>query len=213
MNTGRQPARLAGAEIDRGCHVCAFFHDREEEYRLLLPFMQEGLDRGDKLCQILDVKHREERLRRLAEAGVKIDPSASRDQCEVRVWEDAHLREGRFDQYAMLALIEEILTSGKGSRSGLTRFWANMEWSLEDRPGVRDILEYEARLNSVLPNYDDVVVCTYDLHRFSAPTVMDILRTHPMVIVGGILQQNPFYVPPDEFLRELQERTRPAVSA
>ena len=37
---------------------------------------------------------------------------------------------------------------------------------------------------------------------------MDILRTHPMVIIGGILQQNPFFVPPDEFLRELRERAK-----
>ncbi len=35
---------------------------------------------------------------------------------------------------------------------------------------------------------------------------MDILRTHPMVIIGGTLQRNPFFVPPDEFLRELGER-------
>jgi hypothetical protein len=44
--------------------------------------------------------------------------------------------------------------------------------------------------------------------RFGANVVMDILRTHPMVIIGGILQQNPFFVPPDEFLRELRERAR-----
>jgi hypothetical protein len=42
--------------------------------------------------------------------------------------------------------------------------------------------------------------------RFGANVVMDILRTHPMVIIGGILQENPFFVPPDEFLRELRER-------
>ena len=35
---------------------------------------------------------------------------------------------------------------------------------------------------------------------------MDILRTHPMVIVGGILQRNPFFVPPEQFLQELQSR-------
>ena len=35
---------------------------------------------------------------------------------------------------------------------------------------------------------------------------MDILRTHPMVIVGGVLQKNPFFVPPAEFLLELRER-------
>ena len=44
---------------------------------------------------------------------------------------------------------------------------------------------------------------------------MDILRTHPMVIVAGILQENPFFVPPDEMLRELRQRARhgPAATA
>ena len=42
--------------------------------------------------------------------------------------------------------------------------------------------------------------------RFGANVVMDILRTHPMVIIGGTLQRNPFFVLPDEFLRELRER-------
>ena len=41
---------------------------------------------------------------------------------------------------------------------------------------------------------------------------MDILRTHPMAIIGGVLQANPFWVTPDEFLRELDaRRAKPAV--
>jgi hypothetical protein len=28
-----------------------------------------------------------------------------------------------------------------------------------------------------------------------------------MIILGGILQENPFFVPPDEFLRELRQRS------
>jgi hypothetical protein len=35
---------------------------------------------------------------------------------------------------------------------------------------------------------------------------MDVMRTHPMIIVGGILQQNPFFMPPQEFLQELHQR-------
>jgi hypothetical protein len=35
---------------------------------------------------------------------------------------------------------------------------------------------------------------------------MDIMRTHPHVIIGGVLQENPFYVPADEFLQELGRR-------
>jgi hypothetical protein len=40
--------------------------------------------------------------------------------------------------------------------------------------------------------------------------LIDILRTHPMVIIGGALQANPFWIPPDEFLRELRARRQNA---
>jgi hypothetical protein len=33
---------------------------------------------------------------------------------------------------------------------------------------------------------------------------MDILRTHPMAIIGGTLHENPFFVTPDQFLLELR---------
>jgi hypothetical protein len=33
-----------------------------------------------------------------------------------------------------------------------------MEWALEDRPGVDDLVEYETRLNYVLPRYKDPVI-------------------------------------------------------
>jgi hypothetical protein len=48
------------------------------------------------------------------------------------------------------------------------------------------------------------------LAKFSAAIVMDVLRTHPQVIVGGILRENPFYVPPEEFLRDLRDRASAA---
>jgi hypothetical protein len=35
---------------------------------------------------------------------------------------------------------------------------------------------------------------------------MDVLRTHPVVIMGGLLHDNPFFVPPDQFLLEIRER-------
>ena len=208
MGQHNHSVTLAGSALKRRCHACAFFHDREEEYRLLLPFVQEGFERRDKIFQIVDGRHRDERLRRIGARGVDIAMAEDSGQLEVRPWANAHLREDRFDQYAMLALVEEVLGKGK-DEFGFTRFWANMEWSLEDFPGVDDIVEYESRLNDVTSRFDDVVVCTYHLNRFSATVVMDILRTHPQVIVGGILQENPFYVPPQQFLRELRTRNIP----
>jgi hypothetical protein len=81
-----------------------------------------------------------------------------------------------------------------------------MEWALVDLPGVEDLIEFETRVNYVTPKYDNIVICTYDLSKFNASVVMDALRTHPAVIVGGLLQENPFFIPPDQFLIEIKER-------
>ena len=59
----------------------------------------------------------------------------------------------------------------------------------------------------------DPELCTYDLTNFSASLMMDMLRVHPVVIVGGVLQENPFFVPPDQFLLELRERKSARSSA
>jgi hypothetical protein len=196
--------------LDRYRHVCAFFHSHDEENRVLLPFVREGIEVGEKVFQILDPGLRQEHVRGLAAGGLDVDAAERRKQLEVRVWEEIYLRDGRFDQQAMLHLIQEILERGKTEGFPLTRFVANMEWALEHRPGAEDIVEYEARLNYVLPRYKDPVICTYDLARFGAGVVVDILRTHPMAIIGSILHENPFYIPPDEFLLELRQRTGPS---
>jgi hypothetical protein len=105
-------------------------------------------------------------------------------------------------------LIQEVLSEGKHNGFPLTRLVAHMEWSLENQPGVDELLEYETRLNYVLPNFEDPVICVYDLGKFTAGTVIDILRTHPMVLLSGTMHVNPFYIPPDEFLQEIRARTQ-----
>jgi hypothetical protein len=152
-----QPVHLAGSVLDRKRHVCAFFHTKDEEYRVLLPFILEGFEHGDKAFHIVDPGHRGEHMRRLREAGIDTEAAEERGQLQVKRWQDAYLRGGHFDQEAMLALIQEVLNGGKVEGFPLTRLVANMEWALEDRPGVEDIVEYETRLNYVLPKYDDAV--------------------------------------------------------
>lgn len=54
--------------------------------------------------------------------------------------------------------------------------------------------------------HPDPIVCLYDLNKCGGALIVDAMRTHPAVIIGSVLQENPFFVPPDEFLRELQDR-------
>jgi hypothetical protein len=200
--------QLATTLIETRCHVCAFFRGSNEEYKVLIPFLREGINTGDKAVEILKPAHRPEHVRRLTEAGVPVKSVLARGQLELRDWSDTYLRNGRFDQHEMTALLEKIARDGERRGTGVTRLWADMQWAAEESWDVRELVEYEAGLNKMLPKHNMATVCAYDLTRFRSSVVMDVLRTHPLVIVGGALRQNPFYVEPDEFLRELNERVR-----
>jgi hypothetical protein len=137
-------------------------------------------------------------------AGIDVAAVQQHGQLELREWAEAHLQGGFFDQDRTLALIDEIRRRAKEQGFLRIRFVTHLEWALEDRPGVDGLLKYEASAN-IVP-FEDPVVCVYDLAKFGGDVVVDIMRTHPQIIIGGILQENSFFVPPQVFLRELRER-------
>jgi hypothetical protein len=206
MRASDRSVQFAGGTLGVQRHICAFFNSIDEEHRVLRSFIRDGLEGGEKGFHIVDPELRDEHLKRLAEAGINVESAIATGQLEVRPWQEAYLRGDRFNQDAMLALIEEVLQSGTATGYPLTRLLAHMEWALLDKPGIDDLVEYETRLNYVLPKYDDPVICTYDLSKFGSSVAIDVMRTHPAVIIGGVLQENPFFVPPDEFLLEIRER-------
>ena len=158
MSTAGTPIHFANATLGADRHICAFFHSPDEEYSVLLPFICEGIERGEKAFHIVDPRLREDHLARLRAAGIDTDAVSGSGQLVVKRWQDAYLRDGHFDQDRMLALIEEVLAAGPAEGYSLTRLVAHMEWALEDFPGVNDLVEYETRLNFVLPKYQDPVI-------------------------------------------------------
>jgi hypothetical protein len=206
MATSDHSVQFAGGILGRQRHICAFFNSTDEEHRVLRSFIKDGFDQGDKAFHLVNPVRREEHLKRLAEAGINVQEAMDIGQLEVRPWQDGPLHGGRLDQDTWLTSFEQVLQSGPKAGYAQTRFLAHMEWALVQLPGVEDLIEFETRVNYVVPKYDDIVICTYDLSRFPASVVIDAMRTHPIVIVGGLLHENPFFVPPDQFLQEIKER-------
>jgi hypothetical protein len=204
-----RPIRLAGSTLGRRAHICAFFNRPDEQYEVLIPFVKDGLELGEKAVHTVDPKRRNEHIERLATAGIDIEAAHQSGQFELRDWANTHLRDGGFDQSNTLGLFQQVVKQAKQNGFPLVRFITHMEWALEVEMDVNDLLEYEARANDIWIRPEgpvNPVICTYDLSRFSGDVVADVMRTHPMVIIGGILQENPFFVDPEELLGELRQR-------
>src|SRR5579864_8201219 len=206
MKTAATPIRFAGSRLGEARHVCAFFHSIDEEYRVLLPFIKDGFECGDKAIHVVNPDQHQDHLQRLAEVGIDTTAAQQSGQFELRTNTEVYLPDGRFDQDRMLEVFEQLASGNAKGGYPLSRICCRMDWAVEDRSHVDDVIEFESRVNDVWLRHDDTVICTYHLGRFGGDAVIDIMRTHPLVIVGGILQQNPFFVPPDEFLREFRQR-------
>jgi hypothetical protein len=202
------PIKFAGSTLGDFHHICAFFSSQDEEYRTTLPFMRDGLAAGDRLVNFVP-QDRTDHDDRLRAGGIDVDGSRKTRQLEDFKSEDAYIeKNGHFDGESMLRLVPQILTSGRDLGFRMTRLIAHAEHVMKDANDADAFIEYESRLNFILPKYPDAVVCTYDLDRINAGCVMDVLRTHPLVVLGGLLQENRFFVPPDEFLREIAKRRK-----
>ncbi len=206
MTKTTPPIPFAGSQLDQMRHVCAFFDSEDEEYRVLLPFIKDGFECGHRAVHVVNPDQHEGHQHRLSGAGIDLIAARKSGQFELRTSTETYLREGRFDQDRMLQAFEQIASGSPNNRFPLSRIVCHMDWAADGHSYVDDLVEFESRVNQVWERHEDVVICTYDLRKFGGDTVIDVMRTHPMVIIGGILQQNPFFVPPEEFLREYRQR-------
>jgi hypothetical protein len=202
MRTAVPPVRLGGSHLGAVRHVCAFFSSDDEAYRVLVPFIVDGFACGQKAVHVVRPGQERAHLDRLAAAGLDLNAIESAGQLEIRLNTATYLQGGRFDQHRMLAAFESMASGNAKSSFPLSRIICDMDW-VADTPSMHnDIIEFESRVNDVWQRHDDIVICVYDLKKLTGDMAIDIMRTHPIVLIGHVLQQNPFFVPPDQFLRE-----------
>jgi hypothetical protein len=108
MKSVTTPISLAGSHLSETRHVCAFFNNDEEEYRVLLPFIKDGLKSGDKAVHVLNPEQHQDHLQRLTAAGINPAVAQQSGQLELRTNTEVYLPDGRFDQDRMLQVFEQL---------------------------------------------------------------------------------------------------------
>ena len=123
-------------------------------------------------------------------------------------WDDAHVKGGTFDPARMMSDLDAMGSGSMARRGRLPmRLVGQMGVGLlEIRPGIEQLVEYEATVNDMLNRGRTPTVCVYVTRRLSGAILMDLLRAHPLAVMNGRLHENPFYTPAAEMLRELRRR-------
>jgi DNA-binding CsgD family transcriptional regulator len=186
-------------EIRPGTHVCALYSGAAERDSLLFPFLREGLREGDKCLCLLDD----------AEPASVRDRVSSRrngysrresEQLEVDRASDVYLRFGRFSVEQMTSFLSGRLTQAAESQFPLLRAAGEMSWVLPQPQAGEDFFIYESAVNQIIEDKAAVFMCLYDLQQCGVSTLVDVLKTHPKVLLDGMVLENPSYLTTTEYL-------------
>jgi len=181
-------------------HVC-FLYETEDQLRAgLTSFIREGVEKNEKVVCIADPTSLETPLEAICSESPNMRAGLETGQVTLLKADETYFRSGVFDPDEMIALLkgytEETLLQGY---AGL-RVTGQMTWALTDLPGADRLLEYEARINDFFHGARCLALCQYPVTRFPAPLLLDVLRTHPQVLIGAEVYDNPHYVPPSILL-------------
>jgi hypothetical protein len=194
----RKSIRLCGREIDQPGHICGFFTSREEEYDTIIPYLRDGVDKGEQVLNVLDESRLRDHRGRLEAAGIPMDDG----RVQVSSSEETYLAGGRFDMARMVGFVRDHLVAARlEGRCVRTAGW--MDWLSREAPGTERAMEYEARMNLLVPSFDCTFMCVYELAKLRGEMVVDIMATHPYVVLRGQIRENPFYIPPEVYLRDV----------
>lgn len=199
----RLPVSLCGRRLDSTAHICAFFDSDDEHYSAILPYFAEGLANGEQVINIYEREDHPAHLARLGMAGIPVAIARRTEQYKLFTPEETYLASGSFEIEAMLSRVETLITEAKASEFPFVRTCADMSWSLRSLFTTDSLMEYEARLGYLLRRHECTLMCAYDTRKFSRATFKDILSTHPQVLIGDTVVENPYYVSPMVFLKGL----------
>jgi hypothetical protein len=199
--TGPESLTLMNRSVPSGTHICAFYRGPAGRDEVVMPFLADGIRAGQKCICVLESLAPADLLVRL-DRQVGLGGSVETGQLELATPADAYLLSGTFSGDDMLSYWQQAAAAASGGQgSGLLRAAGEMPSVLDHPDGRTEFFRYEARLTGVVASLPAVILCLYDLQRFGAEVLMDTLRTHPMVVVDGMVHDNPYYVDPGAFLR------------
>ena len=179
---------MGTADLGRHRHVCGLFDGPQDAADALIPFMLEGLDRGERVVHL--VEERDASLRSLA-GKTEVGRWLESGQLDVRGWDESYLADGRFSSSRVLSYVRRSVRESPSLGFAGTRLIGDMEWAQETVPGVAELIRYERAVGAIVARSRTSVVCAYDVRRHPADRLADVVRAHDAVVTRGRLEPTP----------------------
>jgi len=191
------PLGITADGIDLGSHLIYFWLS-DEEFAQGVRFLEPGLLGGD-YCVVFGHDEATERVFRLLQAKGFDTESLTRQRRITLLRRESPAG-------TTLSDIEDVFKAAVRAGAPAIRYLGNLGFGEAPLPGkgIEDVLELEARVTSLAKRFPAVVACMYDVNTLPGRLILKGgFQTHPAAVCGDHLIHNPYFIPEDDFLREI----------
>ena len=187
------------ADLKPGDHLCHLYEAEEEHRALFAPFIRQGLERKEKVIYITDTHTNKEILSYLQNNGMDTKFYLQKGQLVTLRADEMYVQDGDFDPLRMIRLLKDETARALNDGYSALRVTGETTWTLKGLPGSQRLIEYEGQLNDFFPDSKCLAICQYDKRRFKPAILLDVLATHPIVVIGTEIFDNFYYESPKNF--------------
>ena len=192
-------------DVAPGSHICQLYNQPTEALGVAVSLLKNGLASKDKCFWAGPETAVPELRAALEKTGPKARKALSTDQMVIITEKDNLLLNGRFDAYHLVSFHQTFITQAVKEGWQCVRGVVDMTWLTRGIASSKDVLKYEAACDAVFTfqNTPIVGVFQYDYSKLSGSMVVEMLKIHPIAIVGNFIKRNPYYLNSEEYLKRI----------
>jgi hypothetical protein len=193
--------------IPPGSHICQLYSKVTEIPGVTARLMRVGLSLSEK-CMFAaapaQVKELKDELQKLQ---VNVDEMLATRQLVLYEEREPFLANNgkRFDPYFLLSSHQTFIAQALREGWQAVRISIDMTWLTKDIATPELILKYEAASDAVFTfqNAPIIALMHYDHSKLLPSLVVELLKLHPIAVVGKYIKRNPFYLNSEQYMLKI----------
>jgi hypothetical protein len=198
------------ARIPPGSHICQLYNKVDEIRNVTARLLNVGLLASER-CLFAgtpaSVREIEDTLEKM---GTDVAAAKDAGQLLMQTDREPFLVGKRFDPYHLLSTHNTFIAQAHRDRWKGVRISIDMTWLTRDVATPEQILKYEAASDAVFTfqNAPIIALMHYDYSKLPGALVVELLKLHPIAVVGKYIKRNPYYLNSEQYLLKILRANR-----
>jgi hypothetical protein len=196
--------------IPPGSHILQLYNKVGEISGVTARLIEVGLSSSEKCLFAGSPSSIQEIEQALAKTSIDCSAAQEAGQLVFVSDRDSLLVNKRFDPYHLLSTHQTFIAQALREGWKAVRISMDMTWLTSEIATPEQVLKYEAASDAVFTfqNAPIIALMHYDYSKLPGALVVEMLKLHPIAVVGKFIKRNPYYLNSEQYLLKILRGNR-----